>query len=96
MDVEEVKSEDFMTNANELIADIDSKLAEELRNIQAELLNYSTKLVFEVATCECGDREECGVFNIAKEIAKIMKELQDKAMVTVRSASRAKEVKKRK
>jgi len=90
MAVEELQTKDVSEIAKDAVLDIDPKIAEELRNIQAELLNYSTKLVFEVATCECEHKEHCGVFNMAREVAKVMKELQDKAMITIRSGDRTK------
>jgi len=53
------------------------ELEEEFRELQAEMLEAATKIVFEVATCECEKREECGVFKAARNLSKVLKELQD-------------------
>lgn len=91
--VEENKNEGFVLEETEGLQDfpeIDPKVADDLRELQTNLLNMNTKLVFEVATCECEKKEDCGVFLVSKEISKILKELQDKAVITVRSRTKKK------
>jgi len=54
-----------------------AELQEEFRELQAEMLEAATKLVFEAATCDCRDRDKCGVFQAARNLSKVLKELQD-------------------
>lgn len=51
--------------------------AEELRDLQLELVNLNTKLVFAVATCDCEKKEHCELYQISKEVAKVLKEIQN-------------------
>lgn len=57
---------------------------DEIRELQTELINLNTKLVFAVATCECENSKNCEVYNNAKEIAKVLKKMQDVITVTTR------------
>lgn len=56
---------------------VSPELEEEFRELQAEMLEAATKIVFEVATCECEKRDECGVYQAARNLSKVLKNLQD-------------------
>jgi len=68
----------------------------EVRELQTELINLDTRLVFAVATCECENKEECDVYKNSKEIAKILKKLQDVITVIPREKGSKKQKKSQK
>ena len=53
------------------------QVSEEFLKLQSDLININAKLVFAVATCECEKRDECEIFQHAREVAKILKKMQD-------------------
>jgi len=53
------------------------QVSEEFLKLQSDLINLNAKLVFAVATCECEKRDECEIFQHAREVAKILKKMQD-------------------
>jgi len=78
----------MVTQQNEPEIEIDSNdaigIPEELKELQTELINLNTKLVFAVATCECDKKENCEIYTNSKEIAKILKKMQDMITITTR------------
>jgi len=79
MAVEEVNSRDMA------IGEDSTPIPDELRELQTELINLNTKLVFAVATCDCENKEECDVYKNSKEIAKVLKKMQDVITITTKS-----------
>jgi len=73
-------------------APIPDQVPEEFLELQSELIKLNTKLVFAVATCDCENRDNCEVYENSKEIAKILKKMQD--MITITTKSTKKKVKK--
>ena len=67
-----------------------TQVPEEFMELQSELIKLNTKLVFAVATCDCRERDSCEVFENAKEIAKILKKMQDMITITTRQRGRGK------
>ena len=63
-------------------------ISDELRELQTELINLNTKLVFAVATCDCEKKDECEVYNNSKEIAKVLKKMQDMITVTTKGSKK--------
>jgi len=48
-----------------------------VQEYQRRLLISTTKLIFKIATCKCGKRENCAVYNVSREIAAIVDKLQE-------------------
>jgi len=65
------------------------EIPDELRELQSELINLNTKLVFAVATCECEKKEECEVYTNSKEIAKVLKKMQDMITITTKGGKKS-------
>jgi len=82
MATEEVSSKDVAMGEDSV------PIPDELRELQTELINLNTKLVFAVATCECDKKDECDVYKNSKEIAKVLKRMQDVITVTTKGSSR--------
>ena len=82
MAVEEVSSRDMAMGEDSV------PIPDELRELQTELINLNTKLVFAVATCDCENKEECDVYKNSKEIAKVLKRMQDVITVTTKGSGR--------
>ncbi|HIP32166.1 MAG TPA: hypothetical protein EYG86_05345 [Crocinitomicaceae bacterium] len=49
----------------------------ELAEVQRELIDINSKLVMEVATCECDRKEQCDVFKMARQLAKVLKKMSN-------------------
>lgn len=49
----------------------------ELAEVQRELIDINSKLVMEVATCECEKKEQCDVFKMARQLAKVLKKMSN-------------------
>jgi len=79
MATEEVSSRDMAMGEDSV------PIPDELRELQTELINLNTKLVFAVATCDCENKEECDVYKNSKEIAKVLKKMQDVITITTKS-----------
>jgi len=45
----------------------------EIEHLQEQMIN----LIFETASCQCPERDQCGVFHQAQMLATTMKKLQD-------------------
>jgi len=58
-------------------ASVPPQVSEEFLKLQSDLININARLVFAVATCECEKRDECEIFQHAREVAKILKKMQD-------------------
>jgi len=65
-----------------------TQVPEEFVELQSELIKLNTKLVFAVATCDCEDKENCEVYENSKEIAKILKKMQDMITITTKSTKK--------
>jgi len=50
---------------------------QKLNQLLIGLMNAATILVVKVAACTCKQKEECGVYRKAKEIAKTIDEIQE-------------------
>jgi len=46
-----------------------------MESSMTEMMNVCAQLIFEVAACECDERDECEVFKLARQIAKAMSKL---------------------
>ena len=53
------------------------KTNDKANELMQRLITENTRLIVEVATCDCENANECGIYVRAKEIAKILKELQN-------------------
>lgn len=73
---------DTLEEPKEEVIDLPSEQFDELRELQTELINLNTKLVFAVATCDCKYADDCDLYKNSKEIAKVLKKMQDMIMVT--------------
>jgi len=73
---EEVEKEK-VAEVTDVAREITKKMEDRIRTIQTELINLNTSLVFAIATCECKMRDRCEVFKYGREIAKVIKKLQD-------------------
>lgn len=73
---------DALEEPKEEIFDLPSEQFDELRELQTELVNLNTKLVFSVATCDCKYADDCDLYKNSKEIAKVLKKMQDMIMVS--------------
>lgn len=61
----------------DVVEQVTQEMESRIREIQAKLINLNTSLVFAIATSECKMRDRCEVFKYGREIAKVIKELQD-------------------
>ena len=86
MVTKEVTSEDMATGGDSMPEGM--TIPDEIRELQTELINLNTKLVFAVATCDCEKKEECDVYKNSKEIAKILKKMQDMITITTKGAKK--------
>jgi len=64
------------------------KIPDEFAELQSELIQLNTKLVFAVATCDCENKEKCDVYINSKEIAKVLKKMQDMITVITKSTEK--------
>jgi len=62
-----------MTAKKEDVAD---KKSAKLNELMQKLINVNTQMVVEVAACDCKNADKCELYAKAKEIARILKELQ--------------------
>ena len=65
-----------------------TQVSEEFMKLQSDLININAKMVFAVATCECKDKEDCEIYQYAREVAKILKKMQDVVTSTSRKVGK--------
>jgi len=86
----EKKKEEKDASESMVVSEAHAQVPEEFMELQGELIKLNTKLVFAVATCDCEKRDNCEVFENSKEIAKILKKMQDVITITTKRERRGK------
>ncbi len=86
----EEKKEGKETTESMVVSETPAQVQEEFMELQSELIKLNTKLVFAVATCDCEKRDNCEVFENSKEIAKVLKKMQDMITITTKRERRGK------
>jgi hypothetical protein len=59
------------------IPKISEQMTSILQDKLRELMNHSTTLVLKVASCNCKDKEKCGVYLAGRQIARLIDEIQE-------------------